>query len=127
MVYNISQTPLDKKSGVDAILQIDRGPQGVALRVRKPKYKKYSKRFTIGHHISKPNSQMHSILNSVNDSNVFYPHYILQINGVNDLGYCEECNAILIQTNIFAGWLFNKIESSTVPSLSVSFIFGVSK
>ena len=114
VVYNISQTPLDRKSGVDAILQIDRGLQGVALRVRRPQYKKYSKRFTIGHHISKPNSQMHSILNSVNDSNVFYPHFILQVNGVDDNGYCEECNAILIQTNIFAGWLLDKIESGTV-------------
>ena len=59
LVYNISQTPLDRKSGVDAIFQIDRGLQGVALRVRRPQYKKYSKRFTIGNHISKPNSQIH--------------------------------------------------------------------
>ena len=46
VVYNISQTPLDKKSGADAILQIDRGLQRVALRVRRPEYKKWNKRFT---------------------------------------------------------------------------------
>ena len=80
LVYNISQTEMDKRSGIDAILQIDRGLQGVALRTRKPEYKKYSKRFTIGHHISKPNSQIHNILNSSNDSLVFYPRLILQVN-----------------------------------------------
>ena len=77
LVYNISQTPLDIRAGVDVMLQFDRGLSGVALRIRKPQYKKFSKRFTIGHHISKPNSQMHYILNSANESNVFYPHLIL--------------------------------------------------
>ncbi|MDG1271908.1 MAG: hypothetical protein P8O04_05570 [Flavobacteriaceae bacterium] len=120
IVYNISQTPMDRNCGIDAILQIDREMWGVALRVRKPQYKKYSKRFTIGHHITKPNSQMHSILNSVNNNQVFYPHFILQVNGVDDNGYCEECNAILIQTNIFACWLFDKIESGTVDDEYVS-------
>jgi len=33
-VFNISQTPLDKRAGVDAILQFDRGLPGVALRIR---------------------------------------------------------------------------------------------
>jgi len=71
-----------KRAGVDAILQFDRGLSGVALRIRKPQYKKFSKRLTIGHHISQPNSQIHCILNSTNDSNVFYPHLVLQVNGV---------------------------------------------
>ena len=43
-VFDISQTPMDKRSGVDAILQFDRGLSGVALRIRKPQYKKFSKR-----------------------------------------------------------------------------------
>ena len=46
-VFDISQTPMDKRAGVDAILQFDRGLSGVALRIRKPQYKKFSKRFTI--------------------------------------------------------------------------------
>ena len=37
LVYNISQTELDKRSGIDAILMIDGGLSGVALRIRKPK------------------------------------------------------------------------------------------
>ena len=86
LVYNISQTEMDKRSGVDAILQFNRGLSGLALRIRKPKYKKYSKKFTIGHHISQPNSQIHCILNSTNDSNVFYPHLVLQVNGVDEEG-----------------------------------------
>ena len=36
-MYNISQTELDKRSGIDAILMIDGGLSGVALRIRKPK------------------------------------------------------------------------------------------
>ena len=35
-VFDISQTPMDKRAGVDAILQFDRGLSGVALRIRKP-------------------------------------------------------------------------------------------
>ena len=101
-VFDISQTPMDKRSGVDAILQFDRGLSGVALRIRKPQYKKFSKRFTIGHHISQPNSQIHCILNSTNDSNVFYPHLVLQVNGVDEEGYCKECFAVMLQTNVFA-------------------------
>lgn len=114
LVYNISQTPLDVRVGVDAILQLDRGLSGVALRIRKPQYKKFSKRFTIGHHISKTNSQMHYILNSTNDSNVFYPHFILQVNGVDEEGYCKECNAIMMQTNVFANFLKELINTNTL-------------
>ena len=113
-VFNISQTPLDKRAGVDAILQFDRGLSGVALRIRKPQYKKYSKRFTLGHHISKPNSQIHCILNSVNDSNVFYPHFVLQVNGVEEEGDCKECYAILLQTDVFANYLKELIETNTL-------------
>jgi len=112
LVYNISQTPLDLRSGVDAIIQLDRGLSGVALRIRKPQYKRFSKRFTIGHHISKPNSQIHTILNSTNKSLVFYPHFILQVNGVNDEGYCKDCSAILLQTDVFAKYLMNLINTN---------------
>ena len=113
-VFDISQTPLDKRAGVDAILQFDRGLSGVALRIRKPQYKKFSKRFTIGHHISQPNSQIHCILNSTNDSNVFYPHLVLQVNGVDEEGYCKECFAIMLQTNVFANYLKELIETNTL-------------
>ena len=113
-VFDISQTPMDKRAGVDAILQFDRGLSGVALRIRKPQYKKFSKRFTIGHHISQPNSQIHCILNSTNDSNVFYPHLVLQVNGVDEEGYCKECNAIMLQTSVFANYLKELIETNTL-------------
>ena len=113
-VFNISQTPLDKRAGVDAILQFDRGLSGVALRIRKPQYKKFAKRFTIGHHISQPNSQIHCILNSTNDSNVFYPHLVLQVNGVDEEGYCKDCYAIMLQTNVFANYLKELIETNTL-------------
>ena len=119
-VYNISRTPLDRRSGVDAILQLEDGLSGVALRIRKPQYKEYAKRFTIGHHISKSNSQMHTILNSVNSNLVFYPHFILQVNGVNDEGYCEECYAILLQTIVFAKYI-NKLRLTN--SLEDYFIY----
>ena len=113
-VFDISQTTMDKRSGVDAILQFDRGLSGVALRIRKPQYKKFSKRFTIGHHISQPNSQIHCILNSTNDSNVFYPHLVLQVNGVDEEGYCKECYAIMLQTNVFANYLKELIKTNTL-------------
>ena len=113
-VFDISQTQMDKRSGVDAILQFDRGLSGVALRIRKPQYKKFSKRFTIGHHISQPNSQIHCILNSTNDSNVFYPHLVLQVNGVDEEGYCKECYAIMLQTNVFANYLKELIKTNTL-------------
>jgi hypothetical protein len=113
-VFDISQTPMDKRSGVDTILQFDRGLSGVALRIRKPKYEKFSKRFTIGHHISQPNSQIHCILNSTNDSNVFYPHLVLQVNGVDEEGYCKECYAIMLQTNVFANYLKELIKTNTL-------------
>ena len=118
-VNDISRSKLDRQSGIDAIIQIDKGLSGVALRVRRPKYKKYSKRFTIGHHISHPTSQIHSILNSVSDDNVFYPHFILQVNGVNNDGSCEECFAILMQTNTFAGFLLEHIENNTLEDYYV--------
>ena len=114
VVYLISQTPLDKRAGVDSILQFDRGLSGVALRIRKPQYKKFSKRFTIGHHISQPNSQIHCILNSTNESNVFYPHLILQVNGVDEEGYCKDCYAIMLQTNVFANYLKELIKTNTL-------------
>jgi len=113
-VFDISQTPMDKRAGVDAILQFDRGLSGVALRIRKPQYKKFSKRFTIGHHISQPNSQIHYILNSTNDSNVFYPHLVLQVNGVDEEGYSKECYAIMLQTNVFANYLKELIKTNTL-------------
>ena len=119
-VYCISQTPIDRRSGIDAVIQIERGLQGVALRIRKPQYKKYSKRFTIGHHISKPNSQIHNILNSTNDSLVFYPQLILQVNGVDDQGFCKECFAIMLRTNVFSHYLKELIETKTLEDYYIS-------
>lgn len=113
-VYNISQTVLDKQSGIDAILQIDDGLCGIALRIRKPTWKQYNKRFTLGFHISKPNSQIHTILKA--REKYFTPHLLLQVNGVNDEGYCQECNAILIQTNVFAGFLYDLIKTNTLET-----------
>ena len=113
-VFNISQSPLDKRSGIDAILQVDSGLSIVALRIRKPQYKEYAKRFTTGHHISQSNSQIHTILNSVENDLVYYPHFILQINGVEEKGYCSECWAIKIQTNVFAKILFKYWQDNTL-------------
>ena len=118
-VYDISRSKLDRQSGIDAIIQIDKGLSGVALRVRRPKYKKYAKKFTIGHHLTHPNSQIHAILNSINDTNVFYPQFILQVNGVTDEGYCEECFAILMQTNTFARFLLKHINDNTLEDYYV--------
>jgi len=118
-VYDISRSKLDRQSGIDAIIQIDKGLSGVALRVRRPKYKKYAKRFTIGHHITHPKSQIHAILNSINDTNVFYPQFILQVNGVTNEGYCDECFAILMQTNTFARFLLKYINDNTLEDYYV--------
>lgn len=110
-VYNISQSVLDKQSGIDAILQYNTNLSGIALRIRKPKYKRYNNRFTLGHHISKTNSQVHTILKAKESEKYFTPHLLLQVNGVDQEGYCSECQAILIQTNIFANYLQELIET----------------
>ena len=41
-VFNISQSPLDKSSGIDAILQYNTNLSGIALRIRNPNIQKIS-------------------------------------------------------------------------------------
>ena len=99
--YNISSSFLDKDAGDDGIAKLGKDNIGIALRIRKPQYKKWRYNFTLGHHYNKENSQVHAVLNSLR-GDVLSPNYILQINGVNENGYCEECNVIKVQTFPFA-------------------------
>jgi hypothetical protein len=119
-VLNYSTTELDRLAGIDAVLQIGGKLVGIALRIRKPTWKQYNKRFTLGHHRSKPNSQIHTILNVKNADECFVPHLLLQVNGVDENGYCEECNAILIQTNVFAPFLNDLIETNKIESYYIT-------
>ena len=113
-VFSQSQTDLDIYSGTDIMVRSGRDIWGVALRIRSPRFFKWAKNFSLGMHISKPNSQVHSVLNSISDKEIYYPHFILQINGVEEDGYCKECWAIKIQTNVFAQILFNYTEDNTI-------------
>lgn len=119
-VLNYSSSQLDRLAGIDAILQIGGDLKGIALRIRKPQYKQYNKRFTLGMHYSKPNSQIHTILKVKYADEVFAPHLLLQVNGVDDNGYCKECHAILIQTNVFAPYLDNLRETNTLENYYIS-------
>jgi hypothetical protein len=38
----------------------------------------------------------------------------LQVNGVDGEGYCKECYAIMLQTNVFADYLKELIETNTL-------------
>ena len=108
-VVSLSQTKLDVFAGIDLLVQQGRSIVGIALRIRKPTAYKWRYNFTLGHHISKPNSQIHTIMNSLHSTEVLYPNYILQINGIEDNGYCADCVAIKIQTNLSdyltVGWV----------------------
>lgn len=128
-VMSMSRSVLDRLAGIDALLQIGRDIVGVALRVRKPQYKAFAKRFTLGFHESKVNSQVHTILNSRNAQEQFVPHLLIQVNGVDDEGYCTDCTAIMIQTNIFCYYLedlkqTNQLESYYIPKLD-AYEFGM--
>ena len=113
-VFSQSQTDLDIYSGTDIMVRSGRDIWGVALRIRSPRFFKWAKNFSLGMHISKPNSQVHSVLNSISDKEIYYPHFILQINGVEEDGYCKECWAIKIQTNVFARILFKYKEDNVL-------------
>lgn len=113
-VFSQSQTDLDIYSGTDITVRSGRDIWGIALRIRSPRFFKWAKYFSLGMHISKPNSQVHAVLNSISDKEVFYPHFILQVNGVEQDGYCKECWAIRIQTNVFAPILLDYIETHTI-------------
>ena len=42
------------------------------------------------------------------------PHLVLQVNGVDEEGYCKECYAITLQTNVFANYLKELIKTNTL-------------
>ena len=63
--YNISSSFLDKDAGDDGIAKLGKDNIGIALRIRKPQYKKWRYNFTLGHHYNKENSQVHAVLNSL--------------------------------------------------------------
>jgi hypothetical protein len=115
---DLSQTFLDIDAGIDGVAKIEKENIGVALRIRKPEYFKYRYNFTLGHHFDKENSQVHAILNSLRPD-VMSPNFILQINGVDENGYCEECVAIKIQTDVFARYLKELIQNNTLDNLFV--------
>ena len=115
---DLSQTFLDKDSGIDGIAKVGKDNKGVALRIRKPEYSRYKYNFTLGHHFDKENSQVHAILNALRPD-VIAPNFLLQINGVSEDGYCEECVAIKIQTDVFAYHLKEKIADTTLDNLYV--------
>ena len=103
-VTDYTRSDLDMFAGIDCSVTSDRTMRGLALRIRRPKYEKWNKNFTISGHIENPNSQTRVLLNSIN-GDAFYPHLILQINGVNERGDCEKAKAILIQSTVFTKYL----------------------
>ena len=113
--YDISSSFLDKDAGIDGIAKMGKENVGIALRIRKPQYNKWKHNFTLGHHFNKENSQVHVVLNSLRND-VMSPNYILQINGVDDEGYCEECTVIKVQTFPFATFLQEKINDNTLDN-----------
>ena len=115
-VADYTRSSLDVLAGIDCSLIINRTMKGLALRIRRPKYEKWNKNFTISGHIEKHNSQMRVLLNSIG-GDAFYPHLILQINGVNDKGDCEKGKAILIESNVFAKYLSKLIAQNELESL----------
>ena len=114
IIYNQSQSDIDIYSGTDITVRSGRDIWGIAMRILSPRFFRWAKNFSLGMHMSKPNSQVHAVLNSISDKEVYYPHFILQVNGVEPDGYCKECWAIKIQTNVFAQILFNYIEDNTI-------------
>ena len=113
--YDISSSFLDKDAGIDGIAKMGKDNIGIALRIRKPQYYKWRFNFTLGHHYDKENSQVHAVLNSLR-GDVLSPNYILQINGVQEDGYCKECYAIKIQTDVFATYLKEKRDDHTLDN-----------
>ena len=113
--FDISSSFLDKDAGIDGIAKLEKYSIGIALRIRKPEYYKWRFNFTLGHHYNKENSQVHTVLNSLR-ADVMSPNYILQINGVQEDGYCKECYTIKVQTDVFASYLTKKIDDHTLDN-----------
>ena len=121
-IYNLSQSDMDIYSGTDITVRSGRDIWGVAMRIRSPRFFKWAKNFSLGMHMSKPNSQVHAVLNSISDKEVYYPHFILQVNGVEPDGYCKECWAIKIQTNVFARILFKYKEGNVLEDFYKTYL-----
>jgi len=113
--FTLSSSFLDKDAGIDGIAKMGKDNIGIALRIRKPEYYKWRFNFTLGHHYDKENSQVHAVLNALRPD-VLSPNYILQINGVDENGYCEECSVIKVQTFPFATHLQEKIDDNTLDN-----------
>ena len=113
--FDISSSFLDKDAGIDGIAKIGKDNIGIALRIRKPEYYKWRFNFTLGHHYDKENSQVHAVLNALRPE-VISPNYILQINGVDEDGYCKECYAIKVQTDVFANYIKEKRDYHTLDN-----------
>ena len=116
--FDISSSFLDKDAGIDGIAKMGKDNIGIALRIRKPEYNKWRYNFTLGHHFDKDNSQVHVVLNALRPD-VMSPNFILQINGVGEDGYCEDCTAIKIQTDVFAELIQQRKQDNTLDEYYV--------
>ena len=97
-IYNQSQCDIDILSGTDITLSSGRDIWDVAMRIRSPRSFKWAKNFSLGILASKPNSQVHAVLNSISKEEVYYPHFILHVNGV-DVYYIKHNQIKTHQTN----------------------------
>ena len=116
--FDISSSFLDKDAGIDGIAKMGKDNIGIALRIRNPEYNKWRYNFTLGHHFDKDNSQVHVVLNALRPD-VMSPNFILQINGVGEDGYCEDCTAIKIQTDVFAELIQQRKQDNTLDEYYV--------
>ena len=108
-ISDYTRSDFDLFAGIDLSVASNRKVRGLALRIRRPKYEKWNKNFTISGHINKPNSQIKVILNSI-ENNACYPHLVLQINGVDNDGSCIKAKAILIESNVLAKYIMHLID-----------------
>ena len=97
-IYNQSQCDIDILSGTDITVSSGRDIWDVAMRIRSPRSFKWAKNFSLGILASKPNSQVHAVLNSISKEEVYYPHFILHVNGV-DVYYIKHNQIKTHQTN----------------------------
>ena len=86
---DLSSSTLDKDAGIDGV-KLGKDNVGIALRIRKPQYKRWKHNFTLGHHFNKENSQIHVVLNALRPK-VLSPNYILP--GSKIFFYKEELDA----------------------------------
>jgi len=103
-VEDTTASLLDKSAGIDLIIQRGDGRvYGVGVRCRREDYGT----FTVSKHISRPNSQMNRVLDSVENSfqvRPMHPQYILQLNGCDDSWRCRG-SILLVQVPVFASWV----------------------